>query len=83
LGVYAAQRRGRAPSGAAFLAWIVVYAIGRATVETLRADADRGLYAGASSAQWTSAVLVVAALAALVALGWGRGPRRIGAHGAS
>ena len=58
--VYPWIRRGRAPGGAAFATWLVVYAIGRAAVEGLRADGGRGIYAGLSSAQWTSIAVVAA-----------------------
>ncbi|MBX3274993.1 MAG: prolipoprotein diacylglyceryl transferase [Sandaracinaceae bacterium] len=60
LAVYRPARGGRLPSGAAFAVWLVLYAIGRALVEAFRADASRGLYAGLSTAQWTSLAIVVA-----------------------
>lgn len=62
LGVYLRVRRGRAPGGSAFAAWLVVYAIGRAAIEGLRADGGRGVYAGLSSAQWTSLAVGAAVL---------------------
>lgn len=65
------KRAGAAPAGSAFLAWLVVYAVGRAAVETVRGDVERGLYGGVSSAQWTSLVLGIGATAAL-ALAWHR-----------
>ena len=40
--------------GRAFAVWITVYAAGRFALEVLRADADRGVYAGLSSAQYVS-----------------------------
>ena len=47
--------------GRAFAVWMTVYAVGRFGLELLRADADRGIYAGLSSAQWVS-ILVLAVL---------------------
>jgi prolipoprotein diacylglyceryltransferase len=61
----------RARSGAAFRAWLAVYAAGRFTIELLRGDADRGLYLGLSTAQWVS----VSVLVALVASWRARVPR--------
>jgi phosphatidylglycerol:prolipoprotein diacylglycerol transferase len=40
--------------GRAFAVWMSVYASGRFALELLRADADRGIYAGLSSAQYVS-----------------------------
>ncbi len=57
--------RKRRQDGSAFLATVAVYAIGRFCVELLRGDVERGSYAGLSTAQWVSIVLlwIVAALA--------------------
>ena len=52
-------RRNRT-GGRAFAVWMSVYAIGRFALELLRADADRGIYAGLSSAQYVSLAIVVA-----------------------
>ena len=54
------------PAGAAFAAWLACYAVVRALVELLRADAERGLYAGLSTASWTSLGLLVAVAAWLL-----------------
>jgi prolipoprotein diacylglyceryltransferase len=55
-----------ARDGRAFAVWMGVYAAGRFALEGLRADADRGIYAGLSSAQWVSLLLLAAlAVAAL------------------
>lgn len=62
----------RPAHGAAFAAWLVVYAAGRAAIETLRGDVDRGLYSGVSSAQWTSLVLLLGS-AGFLAAAWLRG----------
>lgn len=54
--------RRRERDGRAFVLWMSVYAVGRFALEFLRADADRGIYAGLSSAQWVS-LGILAALA--------------------
>jgi prolipoprotein diacylglyceryltransferase len=45
--------------GRAFATFVVLYAVGRFFVETLRGDGSRGLYADLSTAQWVSIGLVV------------------------
>ena len=40
--------------GRAFAVWMTAYAVGRFVLEFLRADADRGVYGGLSSAQYVS-----------------------------
>lgn len=63
LAVRRARRRGVSlPSGAAFASWLVGYAVMRAAVEQLRADAERGLYLGFSTASWTSLAILFAVL---------------------
>jgi prolipoprotein diacylglyceryltransferase len=57
-------RRGER-DGRAFLAWIMVYAAGRFTIELLRGDAERGVYLGLSTAQLVSIGLFAAALAVI------------------
>ena len=57
-------RRGER-DGRAFLAWIMVYAAGRFTIELLRGDAERGVYLGLSTAQLVSIALFTAALAVI------------------
>jgi phosphatidylglycerol:prolipoprotein diacylglycerol transferase len=62
--VLVAARRSR-KDGDAFLLAAATYAIGRLAIETLRGDAGRGLYAGVSSGQIFS-LLVLVAIAARV-----------------
>lgn len=57
-------RRGRR-DGAAFLAFLAAYAIGRFAIELLRGDGERGIYLGLSTAQWVSLAL----LATVIVLG--------------
>ena len=52
--------RRRERDGRAFAVWMSVYAVGRFALEWLRADADRGIYGGLSSAQWVSLVILAA-----------------------
>lgn len=73
LALYRRARRGELPSGVPFAAWLAVYAVGRAAVEVLRADAGRGIYLGLSSAQWTS--IGILALAAAIVARRGVAPR--------
>jgi phosphatidylglycerol:prolipoprotein diacylglycerol transferase len=59
--------RRRERDGRAFAVWMTTYAVGRFFLELLRADADRGLYAGLSTAQWVSlAILAGLGAAALL-----------------
>jgi prolipoprotein diacylglyceryltransferase len=46
-------RRGQR-NGAAFGTWLVVYALGRFSIELLRGDVERGHYGALSTAQWVS-----------------------------
>jgi prolipoprotein diacylglyceryltransferase len=52
--------RRRERDGRAFAVWMSVYAVGRFALEWLRADADRGIYGGLSSAQWVSLGILAA-----------------------
>jgi len=52
--------RGRRDGGA-FVAFLVVYALGRFVVEGLRGDLDRGAWLGVSTARWVSLGLLVGA----------------------
>lgn len=63
----AVGRRPRKP-GALFVVAAATYAIGRLAIETLRGDAGRGIYAGLSSGQIFS-LLVLLAIAALAIAG--------------
>jgi prolipoprotein diacylglyceryltransferase len=54
--------RRRARDGRAFAVWMTTYALGRFFLELLRADADRGIYAGLSSAQWVSVAILACLL---------------------
>ena len=49
------------PTGSAFAAWLMVYAVGRAAIEMVRADPGWGLCAGVSTARWTSIAIVLVA----------------------
>ncbi len=46
--------------GRVFATFVVLYAVGRFFVETLRGDGSRGMYGAVSTAQWVSIGLVVA-----------------------
>jgi len=59
---YRILRRG-ARDGRAFAAWLATYAVGRFAVELLRGDDARGLYAGLSTAQYVSLVIVALLIA--------------------
>jgi prolipoprotein diacylglyceryltransferase len=63
---YIVLRRRPARDGAAFLAFLAVYATGRFFVEMFRGDPSRGIYAGVSSAQWISIVVFAGVCGALV-----------------
>ncbi len=65
LGALVWLRRGRR-DGAAFVTWIATYATGRLVLELLRGDTDRGVYAGLSTAQVVSIVLLVACTFAIL-----------------
>ncbi|HEX7839723.1 MAG TPA: prolipoprotein diacylglyceryl transferase family protein, partial [Kofleriaceae bacterium] len=66
--VYTRRARRRGKDGDLFVLAAVTYAIGRLGIETLRGDAGRGIYAGLSSGQIFS-LLVLLAIAARFALG--------------
>jgi phosphatidylglycerol---prolipoprotein diacylglyceryl transferase len=63
VGIAIAFARRRRPDGHLFLLAAATYAIGRLAIETLRGDAGRGIYAGLSSGQIFS-LLVLLAIAA-------------------
>jgi prolipoprotein diacylglyceryltransferase len=58
--------RHKRKDGQVFLAAAATYAIGRLVIETLRGDAGRGIYAGLSSGQIFSLLVVLAIAARLV-----------------
>jgi len=81
LAVYPRVRRGRLPAGSAFAAWLLVYAVGRGAIEVVRGDPGRGVYAGLSSAQWTSLVIVGLVLGAALRHRWSATRGRADAFG--
>lgn len=54
------------PTGYLFLAYNILYSIGRLMLEFLRGDSDR--FAGLTAAQWTSAAVIVLAVGCMVYL---------------
>ncbi|HEX3343246.1 MAG TPA: prolipoprotein diacylglyceryl transferase family protein, partial [Polyangiaceae bacterium] len=61
--------------GRAFAVWMGVYAVGRFVLEFLRADADRGIYGGLSSAQYVSMGIVAGLGVAVLVRRRSRGAR--------
>jgi phosphatidylglycerol:prolipoprotein diacylglycerol transferase len=65
-------RRREHPRGNLFLAAATIYAIGRFFIEALRGDAGRGVYAGISSGQLFSLVVLFAIGAYICRTSWAR-----------
>ena len=62
--------------GQVMAAWLMVYALLRATTETFRGDVERGVYMGLGAGQWTS-IAIFAAGAAIWAVGHSRTRRAV------
>jgi hypothetical protein len=58
-GIAIYTRRGKRSAGDRFLLGAVAYAVGRLVIETLRGDAGRGIYAGLSSGQIFSLLVLL------------------------
>jgi phosphatidylglycerol:prolipoprotein diacylglycerol transferase len=54
-------------NGQVMAAWLMLYAVLRATTETFRGDVERGVYQGFGAGQWTSVGIFAAGLAIWVA----------------
>jgi phosphatidylglycerol---prolipoprotein diacylglyceryl transferase len=50
-------------NGQVMAAWLMLYALLRATTETFRGDVERGVYQGFGAGQWTSIVIFAAGVA--------------------